>query len=160
MALSAFSPLPFPVSLGFRRPQSPTTLLPRFSFPCASLSSSSSESKSAKSSSPTDNLVSANGTSPPFVEPSRAPDSNFSYAFASPTPAGGPLHPILGFMQSTESSIERVIVCLFFFPVFNWVFYVAWFPCWSWKFVLAVNLISEHFCYDINNQRWVEKHKQ
>ncbi|XP_038905839.1 uncharacterized protein LOC120091793 [Benincasa hispida] len=109
MAFSAFSPLPFPVSLGFHRPQSLTTALPRFSYPCASLSSSSSESGSAKSSPPTDNLVSSNGTSPPFVEPTRAPDSNFSYAFANPSPAGGSLHPILGFMQSTESSIERVI---------------------------------------------------
>ncbi|KAL0533187.1 hypothetical protein IC582_030402 [Cucumis melo] len=113
MAFSAFSPLPFPVSLGFRRPQSPTTAFPRLSFPVsASLSSSSSESKSAKSSSPTDNLVSSsNGTTPPsFVEPSTPPDSNFPYAFPNPTPAASAsLHPILGFMQSTESSIERVI---------------------------------------------------
>ncbi|KAA0048390.1 putative Structural constituent of ribosome [Cucumis melo var. makuwa] len=133
MAFSAFSPLPFPVSLGFRRPQSPTTAFPRLSFPVsASLSSSSSESKSAKSSSPTDNLVSSsNGTTPPsFVEPSTPPDSNFPYAFPNPTPAASAsLHPILGFMQSTESSIERVILLFpFLFQLGFFFFMLLSFP--------------------------------
>ncbi|KGN58574.1 uncharacterized protein LOC101217857 [Cucumis sativus] len=124
MAFSAFSPLPFPLSLGFRRPQSPTTAFPRLPFPISSsLSSSSSESKSAKSSSPTDNLVSSsNGTTPPspsFVDPSTPPHSNFTYAFPNPTPpASASLHPILGFMQSAESSIERVIFDFRFLALF------------------------------------------
>ena len=111
MALSAISPLPLAVSFGFHRPQRPPTPAPRFSYSFASLSSSSSGSQSAKPSSPTDN---SNGTSSPFVEPSRAADSNFSYAFANPSAGGAALHPILGFMQSTESSIERVIFFFFF----------------------------------------------
>lgn len=122
MALSAISPLPLAVSfgLGFHRYRPLCSIsvgLGRhFSYPRASLSSSSSESKSAKASSPGDNGVSSNGTSGPFVEPSRATDSNFNYAFANPTGGdggGGARHPFSGFMQSTESTIERV----FFFSL-------------------------------------------
>ncbi|KAG6606889.1 hypothetical protein SDJN03_00231, partial [Cucurbita argyrosperma subsp. sororia] len=115
MALSAISPLPLAVSLGFHRLHCPTTVGRRFSYPCASLSSSSSESKSAKASSPSDGVSSSNGTSTPLVEPSRAADSNFSYAYANPSGGsgggggGGAFHPIIRFMGSAESSIERVI---------------------------------------------------
>ncbi|KAG7036594.1 hypothetical protein SDJN02_00213 [Cucurbita argyrosperma subsp. argyrosperma] len=97
MALSAISPLPLAVSLGFHRLHCPTTVGRRFSYPCASLSSSSSESKSAKASSPSDGVSSSNGTSTPLVEPSRAADSNFSYAYANPS--GGVVVVVVRFIR-------------------------------------------------------------
>ena len=133
MAFSAISPLPLAVSLGFHRLHCPTTVGRRFSYPCASLSSSSSESKSAKASSPSDGVSSSNGTSTPLVEPSRAADSNFSYAYANPSGGGGAFHPIIRFMGSAESSIERVLaslsLSLFLSLFFNWIF--MFFPCRS-----------------------------
>ncbi|KAL7120495.1 hypothetical protein ACP275_02G126600 [Erythranthe tilingii] len=50
--------------------------------------------------------VSGNGSSPkvPFVEPSKQPESPYSYALANPNG-----NPVVQFMQSTESTIERVI---------------------------------------------------
>ncbi|XP_060669964.1 uncharacterized protein LOC132800411 [Ziziphus jujuba] len=73
----------------------------------ASLSSSSSSPESKSKSNPprTETVVSSATSSNPFVEkPSKPPESGFNYALSNPNG-----NPVVRFVRSTESTIERTI---------------------------------------------------
>ncbi|THG03616.1 hypothetical protein TEA_023449 [Camellia sinensis var. sinensis] len=71
--------------------------------PLASQSSSAASPESSSSSSP-ETIVSSNPSSKPFSQSSKVPDKGLNYALASPSS-----NPVVRFVRSTESSIERVI---------------------------------------------------
>ncbi|KAF3437340.1 hypothetical protein FNV43_RR20093 [Rhamnella rubrinervis] len=100
---TSISTIPVSVSLPIRRGPL-KNCSKRFMYPIFSLSSSSSpESKSTPPR--TETVVPSTTSSTPFVEtPSRSPESGFNYALASPNG-----NPLVRFVRSTESSIERTI---------------------------------------------------
>ncbi|CAL5381864.1 unnamed protein product [Camellia sinensis] len=69
--------------------------------PLASQSSSAASPESSSSSSP-ETIVSSNPSSKPFSQSSKVPDKGLNYALASPSS-----NPVVRFVRSTESSIER-----------------------------------------------------
>ncbi|XP_028096249.1 uncharacterized protein LOC114296171 isoform X2 [Camellia sinensis] len=71
--------------------------------PLASQSSSAASPESSSSSSP-ETIVSSNPSSKPFSQSSKVPDKGLNYALASPSS-----NPVVRFVRSTESSIERII---------------------------------------------------
>ncbi|PSS09972.1 Golgi apparatus membrane protein [Actinidia chinensis var. chinensis] len=100
--LASISTIPLSLSVSTPHPP-PRTRSRRFSPPLASLSSSASPEQ-ASSSSPPESFISSNPSSKPFVESPKAPDKSFNYVLASPNG-----NPVVRLVQSTESSIERMI---------------------------------------------------
>ncbi|KAK6928780.1 Uncharacterized protein family UPF0114 [Dillenia turbinata] len=91
--LNYVSAAPICASIALHRPNRPKTLIPR-----ASVSSSPSESSKRET------VVSSTSSSTPYVDSSRPLDPSFNYA--NPTGIG---NPVVRFVRSTESYIERTI---------------------------------------------------
>ncbi|KAL2234156.1 uncharacterized protein LOC105169335 [Sesamum indicum] len=110
MALISSSVSANPLSLCISTPHSSRKARRKLSPSLASLSpssSSSSASQESTSATKTENFgVSTKGSSPraPFVEPLTPPELPYNYALANPNG-----NPVVQFVQSTESTIERVI---------------------------------------------------
>ena len=100
------SPLSIP-STSIGRPR-PITISRRLLCPLATLSSSSSSHESAPAST-THHDSSIKNPSVPVVESSRSHDSSFNYALDTPS-GGSSSNPVVQFVRSTESNIERVLI--------------------------------------------------